>query len=261
MPDIPFVRRKKIVEYLWEHDYADVASLSHLCDVSEMTIRRDLEKLEKDGDVVRVYGGAKIKINSPYEATVEERLNTNRQEKMLIAEKAAELINDGDVIVFDASTSALEVSKLIKDRQRLTVITNNISIAIELSGAANITTILLGGTLRGSSLSLVGASIKKGLEGIFIDKAFISSRALNFEEGLTDITIEEGEAKQALIEKAKRVYVLVDHTKVDKLSFFQVCDKKEIHTIITDGLNELTDEQKQCLENYREYGVEVISCC
>lgn len=223
-----------------------------------MTIRRDLEKLERDGDIVRVYGGAKIKINSPYEATVEERLNTNKKEKMAIARKAAELIEDGDVIAFDASTTALEVSKLIKDRQRLTVITNNISIAIELSTATHITTMLLGGSLRGTSLSLVGATIRKCLEGIYIDKAFISSRALNFQEGLTDITIEEGEAKQALIEKANKVIVIADHTKLDKLSFFQVCGKERFNTIITDRFEPLTKEQDLTIEAFREYGIEVI---
>lgn len=258
MSGLPHVRRKKIIEHLWEHDSADVTYLSNLFSVSEMTIRRDLEKLEKDGDVVRVYGGAKIKINSPYEATVEERLNTNKKEKMAIARKAAELIEDGDVIAFDASTTALEVSKLIKNKQMLTVITNNISIAIELSTSVNITTILLGGFLRGTSLSLVGASIKKLLEGKYIDKAFISSRALNFKEGLTDITIEEGEAKQAIIEKANKVYIIADHTKIGKLSFFQVCGKERIDTIITDKLEQLTEEQQEILDDFRKSGIDVI---
>lgn len=259
MSDSPYIRRKKIIELLWKQDYADVTYLSDLFNVSEMTIRRDLEKLEKDGDIVRVYGGAKIKINSPYEATVEERLSTNKKEKIAIAKRAVELIEDGDIIAFDASTTALEVSKLIKDKKNLTVITNNISIAIELSDATHITVFLLGGFLRGTSLSLVGASLKKSLEGIYIDKAFISSRALNFQEGLTDITIEEGEAKQAIIEKSNKVYVIVDHTKIGKLSFFQVCEKDKISKIITDQLEAFTEDQGQCLENFREYGIEVIT--
>lgn len=258
MSDFPYIRRKKIIDILGQNDYADVTYLSHLFNVSEMTIRRDLEKLEKDGEIVRVYGGAKIKTKSAYEATIEERLNINNKEKMEIAKKAAELIEDGDVIAFDASTTALEVSKLIKDRQKLTVITNNINIAIELSNATNITVILLGGFLKGKSLSLIGASIRKSLEAMYIDKAFISSKALNFKEGLTDATIEEGEAKQAMIEKANKVYVLVDHTKIEKLSFFRVCGKEKIDKIITDRLEPLTQEQEKCLEDYREQGIEVI---
>lgn len=191
MSDMPFVRRKKIIEILGQNDYADVSYLSELFSVSEMTIRRDLEKLEKEDEVIRVYGGAKLKTKRVYEGPIKERLNVNKQEKMTIAKVAAEMIEDGDVIALDASTTALEVSKQIKNKSKLTVITNNISIAIELSNAPSITVILLGGFLRAKSLSLVGASLRKLLESLYIDKAFISSKALNFNEGLTDATIEE----------------------------------------------------------------------
>ncbi len=258
MSELPFMRRKKIIDVLEKTDYADVAYLSNLFNVSDMTIRRDLEKLEKNGEVIRVYGGAKLITKSVYEATIEERLNINKKEKMAIAKKAAELIEDGDVIAFDASSTALEVSKLIKDRNKLTVITNNINIAIELSDAPNIIVILLGGFLRAKSLSLIGASIKKQLESIYIDKAFISSKALNYTEGLTDATIDEGEAKQALIEKANNVFVLVDLTKIGKLAFFQVCGKDKIDKIITGKHDLLSEEQDEVLKNFRDQGIEVI---
>ncbi len=198
-------------------------------------------------------------------------MKSEQKEKMALATKAAELIEDGDVIAFDASTTALEVSKLIKEKKKLTVLTNNISISIELSDAPDITVILLGGVVRGKSLSLVGASIAKSLESIFIDKAFISSKALNHKEGLTDATIEEGEAKQAMIEKANQVYVIVDRTKLGKLAFFQVCSNEKIDRIITDQLEPFTEEQEKCLVDYRKQGIDVIvadkesqgelSCC
>lgn len=258
MPGSPIKRRKKIISILEGTDYVDVSYLSNLFQVSEMTIRRDLETLEKAGDLIRVHGGAKLKTKRVYEASIEKRLNTNKKEKMAIAREAAKLVEDGDVIAFDASTTALEVSKLIKDREKLTVVTNNISIAIELADAKNIAVILLGGFLRGKSLSLVGASLQTHLHSIYIDKAFISSKALNFSEGLTDATIDEGEAKQALIDKSNQLYVIADHTKLGKLAFFRVCGKEKIDKIITDQLVPLEPEQQNCVNSYREFGTEVI---
>ncbi|RHW35769.1 DeoR/GlpR transcriptional regulator [Neobacillus notoginsengisoli] len=258
MSNVPENRRKKIVSILEESDYAEVSQLSTQFRVSEMTIRRDLEFLEKAGDVIRVYGGVKLKTKRVHEASIEKRLNTNKAEKMAIAREASKLIEDGDVIAFDASTTAYEVSKLIKTKKKLTVVTNNISIAIELSDAEDVTVILLGGFLRGKSLSLVGASLRKYLQSIFIDKAFISSKALNFTEGLTDATIDEGEAKQALIGKSSQVIVLVDHTKLGKLAFFEVCKKDKIDKIITDELETLLPDQEECIECYLSHGIPVI---
>ncbi|MEW5785716.1 MAG: DeoR/GlpR family DNA-binding transcription regulator [Bacillota bacterium] len=258
MGNLPYLRRKKIIDILGHNQYADVSNLSNLFNVSEMTIRRDLEKLEKEGEVIRIYGGAQLKTKKSYEGTIEERLNVNKSEKAALAKKAAGLIEDGDVISFDASTTALEISKLIKTKKKLTVITNNISIAIELSDATDITVILLGGFLRRISLSLVGAAQRKVLESMYIDKAFISSKALSLEQGLTDATVEEGEAKQAMIERSNKVFVVVDRTKLGKVAFFQVCGKETIDKIITDSLEPFTREQEKCVNGFRELGVEVI---
>lgn len=254
----PEQRRVKIIEILKRHDFVDYTYLKDMFNVSEMTIRRDIEQLVKTGEAVRVYGGAKLQIERGYEASIQERLNTNHLEKQSLAEEAAKQINDGDVIALDGSTTALEVSKLIKDRKDLTVITNNISIAIELATSPDITTVLLGGFVRGSSLSLVGAMVEQTLASFYIDKAFISSKALNDKEGLTDITMEEGQAKQAMIDKANHVYVLVDHTKLGNLSFFQVLNIDEIDTVITDQVKPLTTEQTAIIHNLQANGIQVL---
>ncbi|SHF17136.1 transcriptional regulator, DeoR family [Seinonella peptonophila] len=254
----PDQRRNKIIDILEQHDFVDFTYFGQYFNVSEMTIRRDIEYLERAGEVVRVYGGAKLRNDRGYEASIQERLKTNHKEKQVIAKQAAAQIFDGDVIALDGSTTALEVSKLIKDRKNLTVITNNISIAIELSTAVDIQTVLLGGFVRGSSLSLVGAMVEQSLGAFYIDKTFISSRALHYTEGLTDITVEEGEAKKAMVEKSNRVYVLVDHTKLDNLSFFHVIDREKIDVIITDQLVPFTQEQQQLIENFRTDGIEVM---
>lgn len=258
MSNSPVDRRNKIIEMLEKTEYADVSYLSDAFQVSLMTIRRDLERLEKDGKVIRVYGGVKLKTKRVYEASMEERLKSNKREKMAIAKEAAKLIEDGDVIAFDASTTALEVSKFIKDRKNLTVVTNNLSIAIELADAPHIVVVLLGGFLRGKSLSIMGSSLQQYMQSIYIDKAFISSKGLSFHEGLTDTAIDEGEAKQAMLNKASEIIVLVDHTKLGKVAFFEVCDKQRITKVITDELIPLTPMQQECITSYKEYGIPVI---
>lgn len=258
MGKTPEQRRKEIIGILKEQDYVDFTYLGELFKVSKMTIRRDIEFLEKKGMVDRVYGGAKLRSEPSYEATIQERLRTNQKEKQAIARQAAKYINDGDVIALDGSTTAIEVSKAIKERKNLTVITNNISIAIELSGVSDIKTVLLGGFVRDSSLTIVGATIGQSLASFYIDKAFISSKALDDTAGLTDFTVEEGEVKQAMIEKSNQVYVLVDHTKLGKLSFFQVMKPEQIEFIITDQVTPLTDEQKRCIQAFQEKGVNVM---
>ncbi|MBJ8026830.1 DeoR/GlpR family DNA-binding transcription regulator [Bacillus cereus group sp. N21] len=258
MSNSPVERRNKIIEMLEQREHVEVSYLSHTFQVSLMTIRRDLEKLEKDGKVIRMYGGVKLKTKRVYEYLMEERLNSNKREKLAIAREAARLIEDGDVVAFDASTTALEVSKLIKDHKDVTVVTNNLSIAIELADVPEIVVIVLGGFLRGKSLSVMGASLKQYLERIYIDKAFISSKALSFHEGLTDTAIDEGEAKQAMLSKSNEVIVLADHTKLGKVAFYKVCDKQGITKIITDELIPLTPLQQECINSYKEYGTPII---
>ncbi|EEM18810.1 MULTISPECIES: DeoR/GlpR family DNA-binding transcription regulator [Bacillus] len=258
MSNSPVERRNKIIEILEQREHVEVSYLSDAFQVSLMTIRRDLEKLEKDGKVIRMYGGVKLKTKRVYEYSMEERLNSNKREKLAIAREAARLIEDGDVVAFDASTTALEVSKLIKDRKDVTVVTNNLSIAIELADVPEIVVIVLGGFLRGKSLSVMGASLKQYLETIYIDKAFISSKALSFHEGLTDTAIDEGEAKQAMLSKSSEVIVLADHTKLGNVAFYKVCDKQGITKIITDELIPLTPLQQECINSYKEYGTPII---
>lgn len=258
MAKIPYVRQQEIVKILSENKVENITSLSKIIGVSEMTIRRDLGKLEKGGDIIRVYGGAKIRTKNLYDPSIGERLMQNIKEKKTIGMKAAEFIEDGDVVAFDASTTALEIVNNIKNRKELTVITNNIALSIELSESKDIAIMLLGGMVRKSSLSLVGSWLPKMLKHINIDKFFVSSSALSFKEGLTDATIEEVEAKKAIIDRSAEIFVIADHTKINKVSTFNVCNYKIIDKIITDGLAEFTKEQKKCLKKFEEKNVDVI---
>lgn len=257
---LPTDRREAIVDILKTKDYAEISYLSQKFQVSEMTIRRDIEKLEAENKVSRVYGGVRLKEmgDREFEDPIEERKSTNTKEKQAIAKEAVKFIQDGDVIAFDASTSAYELSRMVKYNKSVTVVTNNINIAVELSDDPEITVILLGGFVRRTSLSLIGSSIPKYLESIYIDKAFISCKALNFEDGVTDSLMDEGEAKQAIIHRSNQLFMLADHSKIDTLAFFKICPASRIDTLITDSFAPFSKGQKACLDLYRENGINVV---
>lgn len=258
--ELPSARRKKIVDILKTKDYAEISYLSQKFQVSEMTIRRDIERLEKENSVSKVYGGVRLKEldEREFEDPVEERKIKYAMEKHAIAKEALNFIEDGDVIAFDASTTAFELSRVIKFKKTVTVVTNNVNIAIELSDDSDITVILLGGFLRKTSLSLTGSAIPKFLESIYIDKAFLSSKALNYNNGVTDSLMDEGEAKQAIIERTNQLFLLADHSKINTVAFFKVCSAKQIDTLITDSFGTFEEEQLETLKLFEVNGINLI---
>lgn len=257
---LPHTRRDEIINILKSKEYTELSYLSKKFNVSEMTIRRDIDRLEKSGKVIKVYGGVKLKEfrEREFEGYLDERKTVNSDAKKAIAKEAINHIEDGEIIAFDASTTALEVSHQIKFNKKVTVVTNNINIAVDLAEDSNITVILLGGFMRGTSLSLTGSLVSKNLESINIDKAFISSKALNFSQGMTDTLMDEGEAKQALLLHSNKLYGLFDHTKIDTVAFFNICSAERIDTMIVDSIHPFSYNQIDCLEEFQNIGVKVV---
>jgi|SRR5699024_4917207 len=256
----PKNRQNEIIHMLQSKEYAEIPYLATYFNVSEMTIRRDIDQLEKDNKVTKVYGGVRLKEskNKVSEGSLEFRKSSNRDAKMAIAKAAATLIDDNDVVAFDASTTALELSREIKFKKKITVITNNVNIAVELSDDTEITVILLGGFLRKSSLSVTGTMMSHYLDTIFIDKAFISCRSFNFQDGMTDNIVDEGESKQALISRSSKLYAIVDHSKINTRAFFKICSVDEIDTLITDNYSAFDEEQLTCLNDLRSKNVNIM---
>lgn len=256
----PEERREKIIDILKTKDYAEFQYLSEKFNVSEMTIRRDIDKLDKENRVTRVYGGVRLKALSDreWESPIEIRKVTNSLAKRMISKEAINFINDGDVIAFDASTTALELSRFIKFERKVTVVTNNLNIAIELAEDPDIPVILLGGFVRRTSLSVIGSGMSKYLESINIDKAFISCKSFNYSDGVTDFLMDEGEAKQAIIKRSAEIFLLADQSKINTIAFFKICDAQQIDFLITDNSVEHTPEQQECLRQYEDIGVHVV---
>ena len=167
-------RKNEILAILQKEQRVLVSELSQKYDVTDETIRRDLEKLESEGYVKRTYGGAVLNKNTSMDLPLRIREKNNRREKQIIARLVAQVVEEGDSIMLDASSTSLMIAKELKDMNKLTVVTNSVEVLIELAGHEGVRVISTGGMLRDSSLSLIGTAAQKALSGYNVDKAIIS---------------------------------------------------------------------------------------
>ncbi|QTL96727.1 DeoR family transcriptional regulator [Iocasia frigidifontis] len=247
-------RRQEILRLLDNKDSVHVSDLSKILDVTEETIRRDLDVLDKKKLLKRIHGGAvPLVSNSKNELNFNIRQNKKIKEKKQIAAKAIELIEEGDTIFLDASSTSLFLARELKKTQNITVVTNSIRIIFELSDLNNITVISTGGILRPNSLSFVGPLANETLKKYFADKIFASCKGIAVDYGATDSNELEIEVKQNMIKQSKKVIILSDHSKVNEIGLTQFASIEEIDTLITD---ELVD--KNSLKNFEEAGLTVL---
>lgn len=228
-------RRSKILLLLQEKKSILVQEIAALFGVTEETIRRDLKELEKGGLILRTHGGAILADDSKTEATIEVREGINISGKDAIGREAAKLINDGDTIILDASTSSLFVAKHIKDKKGLTVITNAERIIFELSDCDDITLISTGGILRQKSLSYVGKTAETALSNYHVSKVFISCKGFSPKKGLMDSNEQESDIRKAMLQRSEKAIFLCDRMKFDKVGYVVTAQLKDFDYFITDS--------------------------
>ena len=227
-------RRNAILAKLQEDRKVVVSDLSELYNVTEETIRRDLEKLEAEGLAKKTYGGAVINESLNVELPYIVRKKSNVAGKQVIGELLAKMISDGDHIILDASSTALFVAKSIKNKKNLTVITNSIEIMIELSDRKGWKILSTGGLMKDGALSLVGYQAIRMINSFNVDKAVFSVKGIDIQHGMTDSNESEAQVKIALIHAAKKKILAVDSSKFNKISFTKVGEIKEVDMVITD---------------------------
>ena len=193
-------RRNMIMEKLQTERRVVVSELSRMFKVSEETIRRDLERMEKDGLVTKSYGGAILNENNNIDLPFNVRKNRNVSGKQKIAELIAAQINDGDHIMLDASSTAVFIAKAIKSKKNITLITNSIEILIELNDVENWHILSTGGILKQGSLALVGPHTDKMIHSFHVDKAIISCKGIDLDKGFTDSSEMHAETKSTMLE-------------------------------------------------------------
>ncbi|MCO0597518.1 DeoR/GlpR family DNA-binding transcription regulator [Peribacillus butanolivorans] len=240
-------RQRKIVELVNERLSIRVSELSDVFNVTEETIRRDLERLEKEELLRRSHGGAVSIEKNNMETPYTEREILNSTEKKVIALEGVKLINPGDQIVLDASTTAWFMAKELEDMP-LTVITNSIKVAIELSKKEHVKVISTGGMLLPKSLSYAGPLAERSLDNYFVNKAFISCKGVHLDEGLSDSNEWQALLKKKMLQIADKTILLADSSKFGVRTFVQIAKINQIDEIITDSklsgdyINELNEK-------------------
>jgi len=225
-------RHRRLLDLLNKQGGVRTAEVARALGVTEETVRRDFEKLEAEGALLRSHGGAVRLEPMRREFPAGERAEQNAAEKLRIARAAVARIRPGQTILFDASTTALQVAKLLPD-QPLTVLTNALQTALALVEKPSVHVALLGGNLMSSSQSCTGWSAEQMLELFRIDAAYISCRGLDAERGPSEATEEQARLKRRVVERAEEVCLLADASKAGATSSFFFARTQEIDVWIT----------------------------
>lgn len=228
-------RRKEILQMLAETGEVFVEKLSNKFEVSEVTIRNDLDQLEQKNMLIRARGGAmKMEASVAMDQRLADKNRINFQEKSRIGRKAAELVLESDTIIIDSGSTTSELVRNLPEFHDLTIITNALNIANQLITKTNVNVIIPGGYLRKNSLSLVGPLAEKSLRNFNVDKCFLGVDGFDTKRGVFTPNVEEARLNEIMIEISKEVILLTDSTKFNKRSFAYICDVKEIDKVITD---------------------------
>ena len=248
-------RYEYIIETLNRDCAVKVSKLIKELNVSVETIRRDLEHLEKEGKLERVYGGAVPKKVLVDKLSFDKREEEFKEEKLEIASIAMRYIEEGQSIALNDSTTNVEIARQLKNKfKNITVITNSLIIATELANNPSIKVILAGGLLNNKEYAFYGEFAKNILKNFIVDRAFISVGGISLNHGVTDYDIHTVEIQKILIDMSKESIILADSSKIDSVSLTKISDMDNISFIITDSKVE-----ENILEKYLKQGIEIIN--
>lgn len=249
-------RQEHIVRIVDGQSRARVADLSVRLRVSQQTIRKDLAALATQGRLIRAHGGAMAAGRAKQERAFDVRERLQQDEKSAIGRSAAALIEDGQSIALDASTTSLCLARAIKARAgwtQLTVVTNGLRTASELAGYPGITVAMPGGRVRWEALSLVGSIGEGVFERINLQTAFVGAGGFTIDTGLSDMTEEEAQIKRSMTANAREIVALVDHTKWGSTAFATFCPTDQLDRVVTDE-----QAPPDMVRGLRERDVEVL---
>ncbi|WP_027416662.1 DeoR/GlpR family DNA-binding transcription regulator [Aneurinibacillus terranovensis] len=238
-------RKKTILERLAREERLPVPVLAEALNVSSETIRRDLERLEKEGKLKKVYGGAVLARSDSWEPPFDKKTMINIKEKRAIGKLAASLVEDGDVIMLGNGTTPLELIRYLDGKKNVTLITHSapaMLLAIEVFKGR---IIFIGGEVDVSQKSTHGPLSELTLRHLKADKAFISAGGVSIIDGITDYDLNEAYMSHMLMERAEQLIVLADHTKFGKTTLAHICSLKNVSTLISDTY--CPEEWKQTL--------------
>jgi DeoR/GlpR family transcriptional regulator of sugar metabolism len=230
-----YERRQSLLDILRNQPGSRVPELAKALDVSEGTVRNDLNALEMEGRLRRVHGGAVLEDQDHFQNnSFLRRYKQNAAAKLAIARQAAFLVKDGESILLDASSTAYYLARELEGRHRLRVMTNGFEVARELARNTSNTVILIGGVVNNDSSSVTGLLSEHIIADMHIEKAFFSCSGFSVERGMTEVHLAEAQLKRKAIESSKQVFALVDSSKLGKEDLTRFARPMQITHLFTD---------------------------
>ncbi len=226
-------RQKRILELLKENGAVWVSKLAEDLDVTEETVRRDLEKLEQKEALLRTHGGAVPITDNNHELSLDKRKNLNTDAKIKLAKEAVKHIVSGDTIFLDASTTTFYIAKELKSLKNITVVSNSLRVVEELIGCDGIKVIAVGGVATPNQ-SLVGSIAENNIRNnYFANKVFFSSRGISH-VGILDSNEQECFIKQCMMQNATKKFFVCDKSKINKVGFVKLAQLEDVDCVIAE---------------------------
>ncbi|HZZ40239.1 MAG TPA: transcriptional repressor AgaR [Acidobacteriaceae bacterium] len=240
-------RRRHILSLVQTQGRVLVGELSRALGISQITIRKDLEHLQVRGLVQRTHGGAlRLQSGALFDPSLQEKQKQHSQEKQRIADQAARMVEEGQCVMLDSGTTTTAVAQALKRFSQLTLITNAVNIAADLA-STNFEVILIGGTLRKNSFSLVGPLAEDVLDEMHADILFLGVDGFDVETGITTPNFLESRVNRAMVKASRRIVVVCDSTKFNRRSLSRIIPTSAVHCVITD--KNLPRESEEALRN------------
>lgn len=249
------IRKRHILELLDKHGYVNISQMVKGFNVSHMTARRDLELLEKEGYLIRNYGGAVKSETIDNLFSFSKRVDIKTKEKDNISRYASTFIEDNDIIFIDCGTTVFHLCKYIIKRRNLRIITNSLPVVSSLVNYSHIKVNILGGEVIPERKAVYGPITEKAISGYHADKAFIGTDGISVKNGLSSYDEKEGNISRKMAERSDKVYLLCDSSKIENDSYYISAPLSIVDFLITDnGID------KKYIRDYRKNKIEVLIC-
>lgn len=241
------LRRQQILQVMKQNGRITISEIIDRFECSEATARRDLDLMERKGELIRTIGGALLEgPGTVREISFDEKRQLLWLEKEAIARRALDFIEEGDSICLTGGTTTFLLARLLKQRQGITVVTNAVNIAMELSDCEGIQVVVIGGVMRSNSFELCGPLAERTIEHLNIEKLFMGIDGFSTTKGITTYSELEAQTARMLMRQAQQTFAVFDHTKVGKASLFTVTTVDGLTGCITDCL--LPDDMVSTLQ-------------
>jgi DeoR/GlpR family transcriptional regulator of sugar metabolism len=251
---IPAERRNRIYELLRTAGAVRVSTLSDSLGVSEITIRRDLETMEEQGQLERTHGGAILNRHIDLEPLYSEKHRAHQTEKRIIGAAAAELIEANETVLINSGSTTLQIFRHLGAKKNARILTSNMGAFLEMPAVSDVDLQLVGGAYRRQSNSLVGPLAILSLSQVMARKCFIGVDGVSLKYGVTTPNIQEAEVARTMVERTQGpVIILADHSKIGVIADYVTAPLEKVHTLVTDA-----QANPEFICNLEEMGIRVI---